>query len=74
VRTLLSAGGTVRATCPAPTAAHRLSWIPKKSYRLEGVRPGPAAVTSALFLHGREGIRMTITCHGGVPDTSNESL
>jgi serine/threonine-protein kinase len=74
VRTLSSAGGTVRATCPAPATAHLLSWKAKKSYRVDSVNPGPAAVTSVVFLHGGEGIRMIITCQGGVPETSNESV
>jgi eukaryotic-like serine/threonine-protein kinase len=73
-RTLSSAGGTVRAVCPAPATAHLLSWTAKKSYRVDSVNPGPAAVTSVVFAHGSGGIRMIITCHGGVPRTSNESL
>ena len=72
VRTLTSAGGTVRATCPAPATAHLLSWTPKKSYHVEEVNPGPAAVTSVLFLRAKDGTRMTITCHGGVPNTSKQ--
>ena len=72
-RTLSSAGGTVRAICSAPATAHLLSWKAKKSYRVDSVNPGPAAVTSVVFMHGSGGIRMIITCHGGVPRTSNES-
>jgi serine/threonine-protein kinase len=75
VRTLKSVGGTVRATCPAPAIAHLLSWMPKKSYHVESVSPGPAAVTTVVFLHGKEdGVRMTITCRGGVPATRNQSV
>jgi hypothetical protein len=73
-RTLSSAGGTVRAICPAPATAQLLSWKPKKSYRVDSVNPGPAAVTSVVFMHGSGGIRMIITCHAGVPRTSNESF
>jgi hypothetical protein len=74
VRTLTSAGGTVHATCPAPATAHLLSWTPKKSYHVESLSPGPAAVTSVLFQRAKDGIRMTVTCRGGVPDTSSERV
>ncbi|HEY7273410.1 MAG TPA: serine/threonine-protein kinase [Actinoplanes sp.] len=73
-RTLSSAGGTVRAVCPKPSTAHLLSWKAKKPYRVGSVDPGPAAVTSVVFVHDPEGIKMTITCRGGVPETSNESV
>jgi hypothetical protein len=38
------------------------------------VNAGPAAVTSVLFLRAKDGTRMTITCHGGVLNTSNKKV
>jgi serine/threonine-protein kinase len=70
-RTLTSAGGTVRADCPSPATARLLSWSPARTYRVEEVSEGPAAEAVAVFRHGSERVRMTVTCSGGVPSTDN---
>jgi hypothetical protein len=66
-RTLTSAGGSVRATCPSPGTAQLLSWTAQKPYKAREVDAGPAAATSVTFKHGKDLITMTVTCSGGVP-------
>jgi serine/threonine-protein kinase len=71
-RTLTSAGGRVRAECAAPGVAHLLSWTPARTYRVEQVSPGPAAVTRVTFKHGTEFATMTVTCAGGIPSADTD--
>jgi eukaryotic-like serine/threonine-protein kinase len=73
-RTFSSDGGSVRATCPSPGTAQLLSWTPARSYRVDELSPGPAAAAAVVFRHGNQRIRMTVTCSGGVPATSNDRV
>jgi serine/threonine-protein kinase len=70
-RTLSSAAGSVRATCPAATTAHILSWTATKPYKVTAgdTRPGPAPAVS--FKHGGTQLTMTVTCAGGVPSATS---
>jgi serine/threonine-protein kinase len=73
-RTLSSAGGTVRATCPDATTAQLLSWSATKPYRVGRVDAGPASAAVAVFIRGKQQIRMTVTCTAGTPSTANEEI
>ncbi|GAA2590351.1 hypothetical protein GCM10010435_81250 [Winogradskya consettensis] len=70
-RTLSSAAGTVRATCPATGTAHILSWSAIKPYKvIDGdTEAGPAPEVS--FKHGNTQVTMTVTCSGGVPSATS---
>ncbi|MBB4765236.1 protein kinase [Amorphoplanes digitatis] len=66
-RTLTSEGGSVRAVCQAAGTAQLLSWTATKPYKVDEVEAGPASAAVAVFRHGNERVRMTVTCAGGVP-------
>jgi serine/threonine-protein kinase len=70
-RTLRSAAGSVRATCPAATTAQILSWTATKPYKVAAGdnQPGPAPAVS--FKHGATELTMTVTCAGGVPSATD---
>jgi hypothetical protein len=73
-RTLSSAGGTVRAVCPAADTAQLLSWSATRPFRVEDVSAGPAAEAVAVFRRGNRLVRMTVTCAAGVPSSTNAEL
>jgi predicted Ser/Thr protein kinase len=70
-RTLSSAAGSVRATCPATDTAQILSWTATKPYKvIEGDQEaGPSPAVS--FKHGNTQVTMTVTCSGGVPSATS---
>jgi serine/threonine-protein kinase len=70
-RTLTSAAGSVRATCPATDTAQILSWSATKPYKvIDGdTEAGPSPEVS--FKHGNTQVTMTITCSGGVPSATD---
>jgi hypothetical protein len=63
-RTLTSEGGTVVATCSAPTTARLLSWTATRPYKVESADEAASEVT---FRHGTDLVTMTVTCDGGIP-------
>jgi serine/threonine protein kinase len=70
-RTLSSAAGSVRATCPAPGTAQILSWTATQPYKVTNgeTEAGPAPTVS--FKHGNTQVTMTVTCNGGVPSATS---
>jgi len=70
-RTLSSAAGSVRATCPGAGTAQILSWAATKPYKVsQGDREaGPSP--SVSFKHGARQLTMTVTCSDGVPSAAN---
>jgi hypothetical protein len=66
-RELSSAGGSVTARCVEGNRARLTSWTPNDPYEVERVNAGPALTTAIVFRDGRDRIRMTVTCVGGVP-------
>jgi serine/threonine-protein kinase len=70
-RTLSSAAGSVRATCPSPETAQLLSWTATKPYKvIEGDSDaGPSP--SVSFKHGNQQVTMTVTCDDGVPSATS---
>jgi tRNA A-37 threonylcarbamoyl transferase component Bud32 len=70
-RTLSSAAGSVRATCPAADTAQILSWTATKPYRISDgdKEAGPAPAVS--FKHGNTQLTMTVTCDGWVPSATS---
>jgi serine/threonine-protein kinase len=71
-RTFTSAGGSVRATCPTAGTAQLLSWTPVTPYKVDEVDAGPASAVVAVFKHGNQRVRMTVTCGGGVPSHTTD--
>jgi serine/threonine protein kinase len=71
-RTFTSAGGSVRATCPTAGTAELLSWTAVKPYRVQEVDAGPASAAAAVFKHGNQSVRMTVTCADGVPSQTTD--
>jgi serine/threonine-protein kinase len=71
-RTLSSAAGTVRATCPSGDTAQILSWSPVKPYKVDRVVAGPAAAPAVTFKQHGTRITMTVTCSGGVPSATTD--
>jgi serine/threonine protein kinase len=71
VRTLSSAGGSVRATCPATDTAQILSWTATKPYKVAqgDKQAGPSPAVS--FKHGNTQVTMTVTCNGAVPSANS---
>ena len=63
---LTSTGGSVLAGCAGP-AAYLISWSPQQGYAADDVVRGPAAEARVVFLAGSAGVRLTVTCAGGVP-------
>nr|BFE75000.1 hypothetical protein GCM10020092_083010 [Actinoplanes digitatis] len=57
----------MRAVCQAAGTAQLLSWTATKPYKVDEVEAGPASAAVAVFRHGNERVRMTVTCAGGVP-------
>jgi hypothetical protein len=68
---LTSPGGTVKATCPAPSTAQILSAKRTKPLKVLSVDTTPGPAPTAVFKHGKYRVTMTITCQGGVPSTVN---
>jgi hypothetical protein len=73
VRTLSSAGGTLRATCTGQGQAQILSATPARSYKLENYDSGPAPAPNAAFRHGNTTLVMTVTCTDGEPSAATTS-
>ncbi len=63
---LSSSGGSVLAGCAGPDA-YLISWSPQQGYGADDVVRGPAAQAQVVFLAGRAGVRLTVTCAGQVP-------
>jgi hypothetical protein len=66
---LTSAGGSVLASC-GPSGAYLVSWSPQQGYTSDDVVRGPAPVAVAVFLSGRQGVRMAVSCPGSRPALS----
>ncbi|MEU8229018.1 protein kinase [Actinoplanes sp. NPDC048967] len=66
-RTFSSNGGSVRATCPSASTVKLLSWSPTKPYKVNDVDEGPGSSAYAVFKHGNDLVRLTVTCSGGIP-------
>jgi serine/threonine-protein kinase len=66
-RTFTSDGGSVRATCPSASTAKLLSASPKKPYKVNDSDYGPGSSVYAVFKHGNDLVRLTVTCSGGIP-------
>ncbi|WP_433719001.1 protein kinase domain-containing protein [Actinoplanes sp. CA-051413] len=66
-RTFTSDGGSVRATCPSASTAELLSASPKKPYKVNDSDYGPGSSVYAVFKHGNDLVRLTVTCSGGIP-------
>ena len=47
--------------------AELLSWPPARTYTVDQVDPGPATAATAAFRHGKDLVRMTVTCEDGTP-------
>jgi eukaryotic-like serine/threonine-protein kinase len=73
VRQLTSSGGTVKATCPAPTTAQILSADPTSPFRVLSVDTAPGSSPTAVFKHGKVRVTMTVTCQAGVPTQTNST-
>ncbi|MFI1995187.1 protein kinase [Actinoplanes sp. NPDC020271] len=69
-RTLSSSGGTVTASCTSDGTAELLSWTAAKTYKLDGVDPGPGPAPTVSFKHGSSVVTMTVACSDGVPAAS----
>ena len=54
------------AGCAGP-AAYLISWSPQQGYAADDVVRGPAVAARVVFLAGSAGVRLTVTCAGGVP-------
>jgi serine/threonine-protein kinase len=70
-RELTSQGGSVTATCPAPSTAEILSAEPTQPYKVLSVDTGPGPSPTAVFKHGKVRVTMTVTCQAGVPAKNN---
>jgi serine/threonine-protein kinase len=70
-RTLSSAAGSVRATCPGPDVAQILSWTATKPYRVTAGDGNAGPAPSVTFTHGNRQVTMTVTCAGGVPSADS---
>ncbi|MGW4944232.1 serine/threonine-protein kinase [Actinoplanes sp. NPDC004185] len=66
-RTFSSDGGSVRATCPSASTAKLLSYSANKPYKVNDVDEGPGSSAYAVFKHGNNLVRLTVTCSGGIP-------
>ncbi|MEU4425950.1 serine/threonine-protein kinase [Actinoplanes sp. NPDC024001] len=73
-RTFTSTGGTIEATCPAPTTAQILSWTPAGQYKVQSTSPGPSAAPAVTFKRGKTLITMTVTCAGSEPTMTREPV
>ena len=51
----------------AGSDAYLISWSPQQGYAADDVVRGPAAQAQVVFLAGRAGVRLTVTCAGQVP-------
>ena len=69
-RTLSSAAGTVRATCPSPGTAQILSWSATKPYKVVEGDDAAGPSPSVSFKHGNTRVTMTVTCDDGVPSST----
>jgi len=69
-RVLTSAGGTVKATCPAATTARILSRTPAHGYHEVSADAGPGAAPFVTFRHGKQDVTMTVTCSAGEPSAA----
>jgi eukaryotic-like serine/threonine-protein kinase len=70
-RTLSSAAGSVRATCPSPETAQLLSWSATKPYKVTDGDTEAGPSPSVSFKHGNRHVTMTVTCDNGVPSATS---
>lgn len=63
---LTSPDGTAEAACTA-AGAYLSYWSPQPGFEADNVVRGPAAVASVVFRGNSGGIKMRVTCQGGVP-------
>ncbi|MFB9185688.1 serine/threonine-protein kinase [Dactylosporangium sucinum] len=64
--TFTADGGTATARC-ADGLAELTGWAAAKGYKVETVRPGPAATATVTFRHGNDLVDVAVTCTGGTP-------
>jgi serine/threonine-protein kinase len=50
-----------------------LSWNATKPFKVSEVVAGPSTAPVAEFKHGKRIVRMTVTCSGGVPTSTNST-
>jgi eukaryotic-like serine/threonine-protein kinase len=70
-RTLSSAAGSVRATCPASDTAQILSWSAVKPYKVAQGDKEAGLSPAVSFKHGNTLVTMTVTCSGGLPSATS---
>jgi len=63
---LTSPDGSAEAVCTA-NGAYLLYWYAQPGFEADDVLRGPAAVASVIFRDLTGGIKMIVSCHGGVP-------
>jgi serine/threonine-protein kinase len=67
VRTFMTPGGAVEASCGGTGQARLVSWAPKDPYQVEQVSAGPALTAAIVFKYVVSRIRVTVTCVAGSP-------
>jgi hypothetical protein len=63
---LTSPDGSAEAICTA-SGAYLSYWSPQPGFEVDDVVRGPAAVASVIFRGASSGIKMNVSCNGGVP-------
>lgn len=63
---LTSPDGSAEAVCTVG-GAYLSYWSPQSGFEVDDVVRGPAAVASVIFRGASSGIKMDVSCHGGVP-------
>jgi len=61
-----SPGGSVLAACGS-SGAYLISWSPQQGYQADDVVRGPAAAARVVFLAGRSGVSLAVTCTRTAP-------
>jgi hypothetical protein len=72
-RTFDSTGGAVTARCADDTTAEMVSWEPVKPYKVDQVAAGPAPTAVIVFKHGKDRVRVAVTCDGGRPSAATSA-
>jgi hypothetical protein len=63
---LTSPDGSAEAVCTT-SGAYLSYWSPQPGFEVDDVVRGPAAVASVIFRGASGGIKMNVSCDGGVP-------
>ena len=66
-RTLTSEAGSLLADCPSPSIAKILSWTAIEPFKVHAVDAAPGTAPSISFKYKKQRVKMTVTCHAGVP-------